>query len=307
MAGGLWVMRFRLDLRLRRAAAAGAPPIEAFGRASDRSWFRANTSGYRNVAAIRTILPGLPDEKTQMRFTGASGDIALREGYGFYRLVKQLVDVHRPDGFESCRDVMEMGCGWGRILRFFLKDLEGEQLLGIDCLPHVIDTARAGNRWARFDLVDAYPPTGLGADSFDLVYCYSVFSHLSEDAHRHWLGEFHRLLRPGGLLIATTRRREFFEACRRRREEKAGGAKVKDSGASRAFVATEEWKARYDRGDFCHDAVGGGDGLPDDFFGETAIPLSYVEREWPRHGLTVRSYVSDPRLCPQNVIVAQKE
>jgi hypothetical protein len=40
-----------------------------------------------------------------------------------------------------------------------------------------------------------------------LIYLYPVFSHFPEEMHLALLREFHRLLRPGGLLIAPTRQR----------------------------------------------------------------------------------------------------
>ena len=53
--------------------------------------------------------------------------------------------------------------------------------------------------WAtRNELV---PPTPYVTQSFDLIYALSVLSHLSEPLQRDWIAEFHRLLRPGGLLI----------------------------------------------------------------------------------------------------------
>ena len=42
------------------------------------------------------------------------------------------------------------------------------------------------------------PPLDLPANSFDLVYAVSVFTHLTEH-WSGWLAEMHRLLRPGGL------------------------------------------------------------------------------------------------------------
>jgi SAM-dependent methyltransferase len=46
------------------------------------------------------------------------------------------------------------------------------------------------------------PPLDRGDASFDLVYCISVFTHLT-DSWTAWLHELHRVLAPGGLLVAT--------------------------------------------------------------------------------------------------------
>jgi hypothetical protein len=69
------------------------------------------------------------------------------------------------------------GCGWGRIIRFFLRDIEPGQLMGIDCLPLAIEICQQSDPATRFSLVNALPPTTLASESFDLIHAYSVFSH----------------------------------------------------------------------------------------------------------------------------------
>ena len=46
------------------------------------------------------------------------------------------------------------------------------------------------------------PPLDLQADSFDLIWTISVFTHLTDNSIP-WLLELHRLLKPGAILIAT--------------------------------------------------------------------------------------------------------
>ena len=47
------------------------------------------------------------------------------------------------------------------------------------------------------------PGLDLAADDFDLVYSYSVFTHLPEVMQRPWLDELVRVTRPGGHLLLT--------------------------------------------------------------------------------------------------------
>ncbi len=56
----------------------------------------------------------------------------------------------------------------------------------------------------RYLAIAREPPTVFPAESFDVVYAGSVFTHLDEAPALRWLAEISRLLRPGGLLIATT-------------------------------------------------------------------------------------------------------
>ena len=265
-----------LKARIAIVARARAPQRWVFGHASDRVWFDANAAGYRRYPSFRRLLPGFPEEETQRGFVGAAGDHALREAFDAYTSWRDACARH---GLPLGRDsrVLDFGCGWGRLLRLFLREVAPENLLGVDVLDQAIELCRQINPWCRFERIEPLPPIALSDQSFDLIYLFSVFSHLSEDAHAAWLAEFHRLLRPGGLLIATTRPRAFIEWCAAVRQGTRTPTHVE---LLRTFVETQAWLARYDRGEFCHDSVGGGEVLSSSFYGETCIPEAYVRRRW---------------------------
>ena len=278
-------------------------PAELFAGVSDAFWLWANTEGYRESSRLQEILPGLPDETTQANFTGKSGDATLQDGFRIYSLVKHVVEAEYKK-LADCERILDFGCGWGRIIRFFLRDLAPERICGIDCMPEAIQLCTSRNRWCQFQQVPTMPPTNLKAGSFDLVYAYSVFSHLSERAHRAWMDEFHRVLKPGGLVVLTTRDRGFIEYCaslRRSTDKLAAFA----TGAVASFRNSEQYLAAYDRGEFCHHPTGGGGVLADSFYGETCIPKQYVEKHWADRFKLV-DFIDDRARCEQNVIVARK-
>jgi SAM-dependent methyltransferase len=281
----------------------GEGPSQVFGATNDSLWLWIQTTGSSLIPELAQLIPRLPDPEVQRRFTGSSGTQTLREAMAFYRLVKELANQHRPDGYDGVRDVVEFGCGWGRMIRFFIKDVEPAHLTGIDCLPDVIEICESTNRWATFDCVAPTPPVNLPDEFADLVYAYSVFSHLSEETHLAWIEEFCRVLRPGGLLVATTRGRAYLDVCANLRNQVS--IAPHQTGAAKAFVDYDGWVARYERGEYCHDPVGGGKGLSSQFFGETLIPRRYAEQVW-KQWLPVVDYISDPARCPQDVIVARK-
>jgi SAM-dependent methyltransferase len=224
--------------------------------------------------------------------------VTLWEGFGFYQLVREMY----PPLFEP-EVAIDFGCGWGRLTRFFTRHFESENLIGLDTLQEMVDDCTTANEWATFRRVDLAPPTDMASASCDLIYAYSVFSHLSESAHDLWIAEFARLLRPGGLLVVTTRGRDFIVECATIRDK--GRADIATSGASSAFYETEQWLGRYDAGEFCYHGVGGGEGLPSETYGEACVPRAYVEAHWPAD-LNLVAFIDDRSRCAQNVIVASR-
>jgi SAM-dependent methyltransferase len=150
-----------------------------------------------------------PNGHTQVRYTGNSEDGTLHEGFTAYRIFKDCYETH-VGKIADCRGILDFGCGWGRIIRFFLRDVLPEKISGVDHSSEAIHACRETNKWCKFALIEPDPPTLLASNSFDLIYLYSVFSHLPEEMHLALLRDFERLLIPGGLLVATTRGREFI-------------------------------------------------------------------------------------------------
>ena len=295
----LYRIRLSLTAMLRQRAIT---PHSAFKGTSDRYWYWVLVRGRQSTPALRDVIPGLPAESIQQNWTGSTGETTLREAYDFYRLVRDVARRYGRDIRPDTR-VMDFGCGWGRIIRFFLRDVEPGNLVGCDCYAEALEAARNGNAWCDFRLIDPMPPSSFASESFDVIYLYSVFSHLSEEAHLKWLKEFHRLLRPGGLLFVTTRKRDFILQCAelRRRRDVPEYAR----GGVASFPDTEESLRRYDAGTYCHSATGGGGVLETSFYGETCIPKPYVEREWSKTFQVLEFLDHEPR-CPQALIVAAK-
>src|SRR5262249_18027231 len=143
--------------------------------------------------------------------TRYTGEKAQEHAFSLYRLFKGVYEKQNG-GLGGCA-VLDFGCGWGRVTRFFLKDVAPSQLWGIDIRSETIDIAKKlfQGPGGAFEVTNAPPPTTFAEGTFSLVFSYSVFSHLSEEVHYEWLSEFNRILKPGGVVIATTLPRGFIE------------------------------------------------------------------------------------------------
>jgi GT2 family glycosyltransferase/2-polyprenyl-3-methyl-5-hydroxy-6-metoxy-1,4-benzoquinol methylase len=246
-----------------------------------------------HLASIARALPSLPSAHFQDRFAGVSGATALGSGHADYVLLKELHARYQSAPLSEAT-ILDFGCGWGRIIRFFLKDLPAEQLWGADSSAEAIATCRETIRGIQFALIDPEPPTGLPYGRFSFVYLFSVLSHLPEAYHLRVVAEAARLLAPGGLLVATTWGRDFFDRAQDLRGSSDRRAPV--------FPDVDAARADFDAGRYCHWPAGGTGHWS--HLGDTCIPEAYVRKTWAEY-LNVLCYIEDRSTRTQNVIVCR--
>jgi SAM-dependent methyltransferase len=103
----------------------------------------------------------------------------------------------------GCRNVLDFGCGCGRVLLPLASRYPGIRFQGADVDAEAIAWCRSHIAEARFDVNPPLPPLPYAGAEFDLVYCVSVFTHLSDEYQRQWLPELRRILGPDGTLLLT--------------------------------------------------------------------------------------------------------
>jgi SAM-dependent methyltransferase len=109
---------------------------------------------------------------------------------------------------EDLDAVLDFGCGCGRILRHF-PNLESTRLHGCDYNGDLVDWCDRQLPFVAASVNNLEPPLGYQAETFDLVYALSVFTHMPEEMQRAWIGELERVLKPGGYLLITTQGSSF--------------------------------------------------------------------------------------------------
>lgn len=93
----------------------------------------------------------------------------------------------------------EWGCGAARILQQF----DNAELIGTDYNGKTIAWCKKNFPNIRFIKNELCPPLPLESNSIDVLYCISVFTHLSEEQQILWINEIKRVLKPNGLFIAS--------------------------------------------------------------------------------------------------------
>ena len=296
--------RKRLKRGIRRAG-PDASMREIFAGCSDDLWYWVLTEGRRTSSAIESRLPALPDPDVQARFTGLSGDDTFRQACDAVTVFRMAAQQSGLDLSRADLNVMDFGCGWGRITQVLLRDADPGNIVGVDTLQEAIDICIETGLTCEFAQVEPWPPSDLPDDVYDLIVAYSVFSHLSEENHMAWVEELAAKLKPGGAFVATTRPRQFITMVAELRARKDLPAHAR--GAAASFLDTEAWLQRYDRGEFCFDIAGSGGKDLVGFYGEAVVPERFVTKAWGRFFSTVGMITTEEHgAFDQNVIYAAK-
>lgn len=132
---------------------------------------------------------------------------------------EQFLETGRTDVAEAVSWLEELGAGprWGRVLDFgcgagrLTQALaaHADEVVGVDVAPAMLATARrlSPPENCRFVLNETSDLSAFESGGFDLVYSELVLQHLPARVIEAYLGEFLRVLAPGGvaLLQCTTR------------------------------------------------------------------------------------------------------
>jgi SAM-dependent methyltransferase len=177
-------------------------------------WALLLTQEYEVYPNIRALLPDVPDPALQQVWNGASGVELAAQSAGFYRKLCERYARHSDRPLAESA-VLDFGCGWGRLTRFFARDVEPGRLYGCDPVEAILQICRENGVPATFARTDFLPNRPPFEERFDLAFAFSVFTHLSEEAHQSCLQVLHESVRPGGLLVVTVRPPEYLRLSER--------------------------------------------------------------------------------------------
>jgi hypothetical protein len=113
---------------------------------------------------------------------------------------KCMINIAETYGFSGGR-VLEWGVGCSRMSRHLNQALR-PGFIGVDVDSVNIQWCRENMKWGNYITVDKDGQIPLEDKSVDLIYGWSVMTHLSEEDQNKWLIELHRVCR--GLVILST-------------------------------------------------------------------------------------------------------
>jgi ubiquinone/menaquinone biosynthesis C-methylase UbiE len=229
--------------------------------------------------------PGFPAEDIQLGMIGSSGKNALYEPKTMYQEIRRIA-VQQNKPFDEKTTLLDFACGFGRNVRFFMKDIYPGNLyasdvrsdLAIDLCGSTFSSDGEIGKEIKFDVNTPFPPLKYKKETFDIIMAYSLFSHLSEEACTAWLKEFSRVLKKGGLIFVTIRQQNFLTSLKN--NSSADNVISDYERMLREKLGNPTVQQRFDNGDFIFNPTGGGSELSNDFYGDTVIPDKYIYRRW---------------------------
>lgn len=203
---------------------------------TDEEWLELLVDSIEHPEMHGIRMPNFPTEALQKRIHGHSMQHSLQEAWRFFKVVKKYSN-HMGAPLSKNTRLLDFGCGWGRIGRLFMKDIDSSNLFGYEPNYSYCLEARRNNIYINFLSGPYLPPLIMGKSSTDIVVSWSVFTHFPSFMASQWLAEFARILKEGGLVFLTMQGERFISTCQSWCDRLDSGEKLTEweSSVAKAF------------------------------------------------------------------------
>ena len=259
----------RIDAAVKDAGPEG---YAEFRDLDDDLWSLLLTLEYSAYPGIRGFLPDLPEPALQQMWNGTSGPTLAAQSVCFYRKLKEMQATYGSGPLESTR-ILDFGCGWGRLTRMLAKDLEPGLLYGCDPVDDILNVSRTTGVPAELTRSEFLPEELPFEEKFDVVFSFSVFTHISEAAHKASLKAIHDGLKPGGLFVVTIRPPAYIDLnpLMQPAVDRLGPDRLKVLRDPQYVFVPHETDGHPQYDDAADDPMS---------YGEAVITLPYVREQW---------------------------
>jgi len=164
-------------------------------------------SSYPN---IRAYFPTMASTDVQQQWTGSSGETLLKLTVAFVRSMLGAYHQFSAGRSHNAR-ILDFGCGYGRILRLMYKYFSDENIFAVDPWDKSINLCLEHKMRGNLALSDWMPRTLPYRGPFDLIYAFSVFTHLSEKTAEVCLNTLRDVISETGILVISIRPEEYWD------------------------------------------------------------------------------------------------
>ena len=127
-----------------------------------------------------------------------------------------IEDAIRESEANEIKEVLDLPCGYGRVMRFVKARFPGAALTACDLNKHAVDFCAK-----EFGATPVYSKINLDeftiGKKFDLIWCGSLITHLDIEHTKQVLRFFYRHLNTGGLLVFSMHGKEVMHNLKTRK------------------------------------------------------------------------------------------
>jgi SAM-dependent methyltransferase len=214
--------------------------------------------------AARRALPRMAPDDVQDSWTGSHGHTLLLQSCAFARVLENGFMRHTGRLLDGMK-ILDYGCGWGRLMRLMYKFTAPENLYGCDPWDRSIELCKESHLAGNF-AISQYLPTEppFPGQKFDLIYAFSVFTHLSDRSGKAVLKVCRESIKDDGLMVVTVRPLSYWDV-HDPAQNVVDVPVMKVSHLKRGFAFTPHGREPID-GDIT--------------YGDTSISLDYIDANW---------------------------
>ena len=247
--------------------------------------------------ALAALVPPLPPMEIRRITAATESEMFLVTGL---LDLMSLLTVYRQAAIAPTgrTRVLDFGCGGGRLLRFFCAVADRWDATGVDVNSEMATWCAASLPDVASVHVGVRPPLPFPDADFDLVYSFSVFTHLDQESSHEWLSELRRILRPQALLVATTHGHPFVRNIQRSEHHQRLTNLGAEQGRELEVEMMERGFAFVPYPAAAQESTQVGDG-----YGTAFVSGDYVNEQWSAEGFEVLVH-RQGGLRGQDVVVA---
>lgn len=215
---------------------------------------------------LRQHLPRMASDEVQRNWTGSSGYHLLSMSCAFVRALENNFRRLAGRPLEGTT-ILDYGCGWGRLIRLMYKYTAPENIYGCDPWDRSIEICRESGIAGHLAVSEYLPRTlPVGDAKFDVIYAFSVFTHLSEPAAAAAMSACRRSIKPDGIMALSIRPPAYWHA-HQDSQAVVDRARMLDDHRTKGYAFSPHLRPGIDRADIT--------------YGDTSMSLGYIARTWP--------------------------
>lgn len=159
---------------------------------------------------LSLLLPAMAISDVQEKWTGKTGFDLYIQTASFARQLELSYWRHVGKPLQGAH-ILDFGVGYGRNLRSMLYFSDPDRLWGVDPWAAALDLLKHSRVPGNLRQSDPIPDTlPVENTRFDLIFSFSVFTHLPERALDAGLRAMRRAIKPSGICVITVRPIEYW-------------------------------------------------------------------------------------------------